>query len=167
MQSLYHEYLKAPSRSNYLILRDACLNDADYDPCSRELDAIEHLVEEGVWDLAGLAIGDALPNLLLSPRLHLLAAHVSRAQGHHDAAEFESATALALVQGILSTGDGSKDTPYLVTRTSDEVDVCQRLGKFSERHLPQHKDGRNLDELKTSDGDAIWFDMTEPYHRYA
>ena len=165
MQTQFHQYLQRPGLSTFLAAREACLNDMNFDPCTRILDEIERLTDEEMWSPAVQAVSDALPNYLLSPRLHLLAARVSRAMNEHETAEHESDVALALVEGILSTGDGSPEAPYLVMRTSDETDVMMRLGKDVRAKVLRRRNHRDYEVLVAEDGTQVWFDITEAYER--
>jgi len=69
------------------------------------------------------------------------------------------------VQGILSTGDGTKQHPYVVTRTSDEYDVLQFLGKELESQSLLEEEDRQYDLLRCKDGSEMWFDVTDPLGR--
>ena len=68
-------------------------------------------------------------------------------------------------EGILATGDGTKEKPYLVTRTSDEYDILQYLDKqFGGQALVSDGD-RNFDVMTCSDGTELWFDITDPFKK--
>ena len=69
------------------------------------------------------------PNLLLNPGAHIMLSHAYRALNNEKMADFEKQVASFLVSFILETGNGTKERPYLVLRTSDEYDVLEALGK--------------------------------------
>ena len=106
-----------------------------------------------------------MPNLLLSPRAHLCAAMIAESEGDEERRRMEGAVAYACVQGILSTGDGTKQRPYVVTRTSDEYDVLQFLGKELESQSLLEEEDRHYDQLRCKDGSEMWFDVTDPLGR--
>jgi hypothetical protein len=102
----------------------------------------------------------AMPNLLLSPRAHGMAAMA--ADGLDDAAKAkaEREAAAKCVEGMLSTGDGSADKPFLVTRVSDEYDLLRHLKKARTSQGLRHKDGKSFDVMSCTDGTEVWFDIT-------
>ena len=67
----------------------------------------------------------------------------------------------ACLSGLLASGDGSKDTPYRVTYTSDVGDLLSALGKTSlAQHLVQRPDGC-FDLVSCADGVELWFARPE------
>jgi hypothetical protein len=64
---------------------------------------------------------------------------------------------------MASTGNGSPDSPYLVTRISDEYDLLRRLNKVCRQQGLREKDGRRFDVLQCPDGSEVWFDVTEMF----
>lgn len=62
---------------------------------------------------------------------------------------------------ILSTGDGSKDQPYLVLRTSDEYDVLEHLDKKVKQQSLTGNGEKRFDVLECEDGSEYWFDVTD------
>ncbi|MCK5809122.1 hypothetical protein KAH37_09075, partial [bacterium] len=67
-------------------------------------------------------------NLLLTPRVHREIADML--EDPHKATK-ELWIANACCQGILSTGDGTREHPYKILRISDEEDIILYLGKKS------------------------------------
>ena len=84
------------------------------------------------------------------------------AEGLEDAAKAkaEREAAAKCVEGVLATGDGSADKPYLVTRVSDEYDLLRHLKKARTTQGLRHKDGKAFDVMSCTDGTEVWFDIT-------
>ncbi len=159
------ELAKCPTAETYARLRSWFVTCPAYDPYREELRDLERLIEVGNVAAAAQALDGALARLLLSPRAHELAAQVARSTGDTQRAEREHRTARACVEGILATGDGSRDQPYQVLYAADEQDVLRFLGlPQGSQHL-HHVGDLHLDQIKVAVGVEVWFDVTVPYHR--
>jgi hypothetical protein len=71
----------------------------------------------------------------------------------------------ACTEGILGTGDGTADHPYLVVRVSDEYDILRHLKKRSTSQGLRRKDDKSCDVMTCADGSQIWFDVSAPFNR--
>ncbi len=163
MQDAFLNFIESPSRESYLRIREFLIALDVYDPYSDDLNTIGTLINQQQFDEANEAIAAAMPNLLLSPRAHWYAAIVYEEQGNEEHAQIEQYMMTACFQGILSTGDGSYEQPFIICRTSDEHDVLSYLGKEMQQQSLHNRDSRHFDQLDTKDGESIWFDITEPY----
>ena len=162
MRELFLAFLESPSRDTYLAVRSALISGPAYEPYSRDILDLVDLIEKGQFAEADELLRGAMPNLLLSPRAHLCAAMIAEQAGDEERRRMEGAVAYACVQGILSTGDGTKQHPYVVTRTSDEYDVLQFLKKELASQSLHEEGDRHYDELRCEDGSEMWFDVTDP-----
>ena len=72
------------------------------------------------------------------------------------------ANAKKCIRGILSTGDGTADKPYQVTRVSDEYDVLGHLGILPQGQSLTLKNGKAFDRLQCG-GSELWFDVTSVF----
>ncbi|HEY2251544.1 MAG TPA: hypothetical protein VGH74_10810 [Planctomycetaceae bacterium] len=165
MKSKFVDLVQSPSRETYRAAHAALIALPEYNPYSDELDDIYRLLDADKFDLAKGRSSGLFPNLLLSPRAHLLIAAVAEKSGDDKLAGMEQFVAAACVQGILATGDGSKNSPYLVCRSSDEYDVLEYLGKeFRSQALVEDGD-RHFDSMECKCGAEIWFDITSAYNK--
>lgn len=150
-----------PSADNYRVLHAAVVSHPDYAPYDDVLEQASELLEGEAQTLEALEmLQEAMPNLLLSPRAHMLKAYIHRTRGEADAEEMEILFASACVRGILATGNGSELRPYLVTRTSDEHDVAQALERTLEEQRSIERNDRSFDVWET-DAEPLWFDVTD------
>jgi len=163
MRELFLAFLQSPSRDTYLAVRSALISGPAYDPYARDILDVVELIEQERFIDADELLRAAMPNLLLSPRAHLCAAMIAEEAGDEERRRMEGAVAYACVQGILSTGDGTKQHPYVVTRTSDEYDVLQFLDKELGGQSLCEEGDRHYDLLRCKDGSEMWFDVTDPY----
>jgi hypothetical protein len=104
-------------------------------------------------------------NLMLSPRAHQLLGFLHHKLGDEQRANMEMMIGIVCVEGILTTGDGSQESPYLVLRTSDEYDVLEHFEKQLQQQSLLHRDGRNFDRIECTDGTTYWFDITDAYNQ--
>lgn len=161
-QAMLVSLLENPSRQSYWPIWDAVTTADHYDPYADDIATLDQLLEEGM-EREVLAEQETIVKLIASPRAHLLLAEVHRRLEDEDSANFERAFAAALGRGMLDTGDGSEQRPYLVTRTSDEYDVLLFLGKRMAGQALIQRDGQTLDRLECDDGTVVYFDITRMY----
>ncbi len=161
------ELAKCPTAETYARIRSWFVTCPAYDPYREELRDLERLIDVGELAAAAQALDTAIPRLLLSPRVHELAAQLARRTGDTHRAEREHRIAQACVEGILATGDGSRDQPYRILYAADEQDVLRFLGLPQKHPHLQHMGDLHLDKIEVAEGVEVWFDVTVPYHRQA
>jgi hypothetical protein len=155
------DFVREPSRENYLRLWEAVTSGPSYAPYTDPLEPVEQLLKSKDFAGAQDALRPLLGQLVLCPRAHLLASVAAKGAGDQDLAGFESMFYVRCIEGILATGDGTADQPYLVTRTSDEYDVLWHLEKELQMQSLMHgPDGRSLDRMACRDGSELHFDVT-------
>ena len=159
----FSAFVESPGRESFLAVRNELMASEHYDPNSDEFELIEELIVDDRLDEAGEKLGQSMPNLILSPRAHLLNALVARMRGDSQSEQTAFKIAAACCQGIISTGNGTREAPYLVTRASDEHDVLQFLNKqYTGQSLKQ--DGqRRFEVVESSDGLEFWFEVTDAF----
>ncbi len=165
MHGAYQQLASCPTPETYARLRGWFITCPDYDPYRDDLRDIERQVACGQFAAAGKALECSMPSLVLSPRAHYLAARIACQSGDMPRAELECRIAEACVEGILNTGDGSREHPYQILYALDEQDVLDFLGLPQNRPRLHHIEGLHLDRIEVAEGVEVWFDITEAYHR--
>lgn len=165
MGDLISDFLVAPSADTYLAVRSRIVNDESYEPYSMDFALAVQCLEEGNDEGAYEILTSAMPNFMLSPRVHMVLAAIQEREGNTENAEFERYFASACCQGILDTGDGTEESPYVVMRTSDEHDVIGYLEKTFESQALIEVGDRNYDLITCGDGTEYWFDVTDLLNR--
>lgn len=165
LDQLFGDFIESPERETWLELRQQVIASDAYQPYSDEFSTAEELLD--LYELvdARAALEDTMPNLLLSPRAHRLLAEIESAGGDVPAAERERIIANACIEGILATGDGSEEHPWLVLRPSDEYDVLAHLGKRPDMQSLVRGDGKRYDLITCTDDSEVWFDVTEAFEQ--
>jgi Domain of unknown function (DUF4919)/Ribosomal protein L7/L12 C-terminal domain len=158
-------FLTSPSRETYLAIREEVVGSSQYAPYSQELDSADQLLDAGEHMEALQRITETMPNLLLSPRAHYLLCRIARALNDHKTAESELRNVAVCLAGILMTGDGSHEKPYVVVRVDDEYDVINQLGKQRVGQSLIQEEEKFYDLLRLEDGSELWFDITEAFRR--
>lgn len=129
MNDLFKEFLLSPTFSSFLRVRQAVIDGASYDPTSTELDAAWSLITQSrfreAWDLL---IGKQ-EKYLLSLRYYACLGIASESLGDRNAEPIMHLGATRCLQGLLSTGDGSRRRAYLILRSWDVCDVLESLHK--------------------------------------
>lgn len=167
MQALFMGWLKDPEHVTFAQLRAAMVSHRSYAPYSGDLDQAAELVGKKEFDAARKRIQEGFPNLLLSPRAHFLLAMIARELGSEQDEKLEGYLAFRCIEGILSTGDGTRDKPFQVLRTTDEYDVMMAKQKQMTGQALIHDGSRHFDRITFDDESEYWFDITDSYTRLA
>lgn len=162
MQELFVAFLSNPTAESFRAVRDLVVNHPAYDGYSNDLRAMEEAFDKKLYaDVKG-AFARAQPNLLLSPGAHLLLSMTLKAEGNEKSSELERFICFRCVEGVRLTGEGTREKPYAVLRTSDEYDMISALGKkVASQHLVNDDGGKTYDRLVCEDGAELWFDISE------
>ena len=121
------------------------------------------MFEEEQFEKAKDLLESELPGWILNPGIHQMLSFAWHKLGQEEAAQYEFAVAVALLNAILSTGDGSKAQPYLVLYPTDEYDLLAYLEKRSTSQSLEMLGEKRYDCQTCDDGTEIWFDVTVPY----
>jgi len=160
MPDAFTGFLAAPSVTSFLRLRDEVLAQPEFEFASDRLEEVLELVEAGQFAAVADKVAELMPDWLLSPRLHLIAARAAEQLGDADRAQFEHDVARACLQGLRDSGVGSRASPYQVTHISDEYDLLTMLGKeFASQRQTSGTDG-TFDVITCQDDSEVWFDIT-------
>ena len=164
LKDQFLEYLQEPNLENFVTLRNIVLSAKGFDPYSTELFGVPSMMESGNFEGAVRLIGENLwPNHFLSPDVHLKLGFAHHKMGNEKEAEMERMISVLLLQGIELTGDGTKENPYLVLRTSDEFDFLSTHELTFRGQALIKADGRKFDVISVEEQDDVWFDITEIY----
>jgi hypothetical protein len=157
------QYLAEPTAERFLDLRAAVSESPEYAPYAVSLDRGWELFDEGRFEEAKNFLLSMMPNWILNPGIHQMLSFAWHKVGQEEAAQYELAVAMALLNGILSTGDGTMARPYRAMHTRDEYDVLAYLGKRSVGQALVEHGEEHCDRQTCDDGTEIWFDVTVPY----
>ncbi len=97
----------------------------------------------------------------LSPRVHFWAGVSAQEQGNHMRSGREKCWIQACLQGLMHTGQGTQEQPFLVTYLSDEYDLlrCLSAAPVAGQELLD-AGARQCDVIHCRDGREYWFDVT-------
>jgi hypothetical protein len=159
----FSKFVENPTGAQYRELLDELTAGPDYRPYARQIEQIHGLLDAEEYEKAFQACQLSSRTLLLSPEVHMLAGFAARELGDEERFEIERVVTAACVRGILDTGDGTMEKPYVVSVTSDEHLVLEVLKKtYGSQELVRDGD-RFLDLVRTTDGEEVYFDITSPY----
>lgn len=162
MQETFFAFVADPTPENYLAVRRAVVTHPDYDPYGNALRHVRDAYEAGEFARVQSLFAERVPTLLLSGEAHFIVALAHEKLGEDDLCKMEKFLAFRCVSGILGSGDGSHERPYLVTSTADEYDALNALSKQSTMQSLHQEDGRVLDRQQVDGGD-VWFDVTDAF----
>ncbi|WP_111684154.1 DUF4919 domain-containing protein [Winogradskyella tangerina] len=156
----FFKFILETNKENFTNSQKEIFSDKDYNPYSNDLEVLEEFLSTQQFDKA-VAFNNI--NLLLSPRAHFYKNYALEKLGKEKDAQSELVFAHKIMEGICTTGDGTEENPYLVTRISDERDILSYLSEEKESQMLVQKDGKYFDLLNCKSGKAIYFDITTPY----
>jgi len=159
------EFLTDPTKETFLKCRELVIIDPEYDPYSEDIENIQDLLNEGKFEEV---IQYVNVNILLSPRAHIYKYFAYKELGDEKGRNIEMTIAQIIFECLEKTGDGTKDSPYIITRISDERDLIRH--HFNKQDVSQNlvKDGdKIMDALTLDDGTQLYFDIKDPYQRLA
>jgi hypothetical protein len=158
-------FLEAPGARTYRKVREALVDEVSSQGLTDTLSPTA-LIELTTLAAAGQfselldRADDLQPAWSLSPRVHYLAAVAAEETGETDIAQLERFTFQACLEGILATGNGTAESPYLITYLSDEYDVLGVLGLEPRSQALVDRHGLLCDVVKCLDGEEVWFELT-------
>ena len=156
-----HDYATQQDATTYEKLRQALIDSPDYCPYESVLDGVRSLFDAGECETALKNLVPRMSNYLLSPQAHLLTFYLLRELGHKRAARSAAAFHRLMLEGLLSTGDGSRERPYKVTHVSDEYDVLESFEKEVDSQSLIREPEHSYDKLICSDRTEYWFEITD------
>jgi hypothetical protein len=165
VQDLFIRYLTERNPADFLALRNAQAASPAYEPYNDRLSDVMSLLGEGKFVESRDILREGMLNVLLTPSAHLLLAYALSNLGDAEGEKMEGAAGYILLDGILSTGDGSRERPYLVSRIRDEYDVLQELDKPFQGQSLIHNGDRSFDVINGGEGTQLWFDITMMFGR--
>lgn len=162
MQESFLAFVSDPTPENYLAIRRLVVTHPDYDPYGDGIRQLRDAYEAEEFERVHEVFGQQFVTLLLSGEGHFILSLAHDKLGRNDLAEVEKYLAFTCVRGILETGDGTQERPYLVTSTHDEYDALNALGKTLTMQALHQEPNRLLDHMQVEGGD-VWFDITDAF----
>ncbi len=159
LRDAFGAYLKQGTLESFLAAREVLLSLPSYDPWSTELAEFDRLLEREDWGgIHRTALG-VLDNWMLTPYLHECLALAHRRLGDESLCALEAELAAACARGILMTGDGTAERPYLIVRPDDAYGAMLFDGKEWTYEREVSRAGRTLRALTDADGTEHWFEL--------
>ncbi len=156
----FFDLVKAPGDATYRAIHALVTASPRYSPYANDLGTLNGLYAEKRYEECLRKFRQMMPNWMLSPTAHQIACLSAHHLGDEETARMEAGIAESCLQGLLATGDGSHERPYLVSHVEDEYDALRRLGKQLRQQGMIEEEGRHFDCLSCEDGTDVWFDIT-------
>ncbi|WP_126653588.1 DUF4919 domain-containing protein [Chryseobacterium aureum] len=159
------EFLTDPTKETFLKCRELVINDPEYDPYSEDIENLQNLLNERKFEEV---IQYVNVNILLSPRAHIYKYFAYQELGDEKGRNIEMTIAQFIFECLEKTGNGTKESPYMITRISDERDLVRHhLDKHDVSQRLIREGNKMMDELTLEDGTQLYFDIKAPYQRLA
>ncbi|MGN7866689.1 DUF4919 domain-containing protein [Chryseobacterium sp. 22458] len=159
------EFLTDPTKETFLKCRELVISNPEYDPYSQDTENMQNLLNNGKFEDV---IQYVNINILLSPSAHIYKYFAYKELGNEKARNVEMMIVQTLFECLEKTGDGTRKSPYIVTRISDERDLIRH--HFNKQEVSQwliRDEDKIIDVLKLVDGTEVCFDIKTLYQRLA
>lgn len=157
----FARFLELPGRATFLAARAAWLQ-LNLSPLTPdELQSAQNLLAAGNAAAVIKKVHGWKSRAAFSPRAHYFAGEAHAKLGELEQAEVERLAFSACLQGILSTGDGTRRKPYLISQIPDEYDVLKLLGLTCAKQRLVQRGRRSCDALTCHDGSTVWFNISD------
>ncbi len=157
----FSRLLAEPTADHYLAVRSHVLQQPDHDPGDGRIHELAQQFRNGDFAALIAHAPQLLPTWVLSPRWHYFLGCSLLETGRETDAQRERERSRACLFGLMETGDGSWERPFVITYLSDAYDLLRahRLHSESQRLID---DGlRRLDTIQASDGRIWHFDVSD------
>ena len=153
----YQAFLEAPSRQGFLTLQEEVKQERDFCAAGSFVDRLAALCQAGCYETM-FEQTELMPfSWIASPSAHLYASIAAEQMGYSEDAQLERFLTESLLEGLLSTGDGSSQKPYRITYLSDRHDLLAYFSASVEKqHLIRSPQGL-IDVVTTTTGDSLCF----------
>jgi hypothetical protein len=153
-------FAKSPTPTNFLSARAALLSQSQRPLSAEDISHLQALLDADEPAAVSEAIGALPPIAALSPAVHLMAARAAETAGDEQDCRLERYLLVTCLEAILQTGDGTEDSPYVVTCSMDERHVCEMLGLVPRSQALANRRGKALDVVECVSGASVWFDVS-------
>jgi len=160
MTKQFSTFIATPTKANFSTIQNSIISDDNYSPYSDDIYIIMDLYEDE--KLEELINYEGV-NIKLSSKVHYYKHLALLELGRIKEAINEKEIAIAIVKGILSTGNGSISSPYIITRVSDERDVLDYLDENLDSQSLIFEKSNHLDLIGCQSGKEIYFNINYPF----
>ena len=160
MHEILETFLELPTADNYRAARRQILADPEYRGDAQQLTEVAALCQRRCFATAREVALDMMPDWALSPRVHAFGEWIADALGDPNDAELEGFLRQSCLDGLLATGDGSRERPYQIMHVSDEYDILDTIGHEARSQRFVEQNASRFDVLTVASGRDFWFDVT-------
>jgi hypothetical protein len=161
LEDLLEAFLEEPTCDGFLRVREQLLADEHFAPHASVVDQLEQLIAHGRAKAAQKAADELMPAWGLCPRVHFLAGQAAEMLGDADEVELCRFLVSTCLEGMLSTGRGTRRSPYLATYPTDVQDVLTAKGLTAKSQRLIDTATTRLAGVVTHEGSTVWFDVGE------
>ena len=164
LMEAFEHYLQERTQESFLNARRVLMSLPSYNPMSPELYALDEMLRAGDWHSMRDLASQVVDNWMLTPYIHEALALAYKKLDDHERSSLEYALSVACAEGIISTGDGTAEKPYLVVRSDDAYGVLNFLEiEWTEERRVDGPNGSKYLLLIGNNGREFWFDLTDTF----
>jgi hypothetical protein len=157
----FSEFLENPTADRYWAVRELILERAEYNPYSVRWQQIAEAFDAGDFPRVR-QLGDEMAAWgCLSPRLHFFSGIAAAELGDMQRADAERQATQACLSGLLATGEGVPERPFVATYLWDEYDLLRALQVVPQGQSLVDTGAARCDVITDDQGDEYWFDVSD------
>ncbi len=156
----FTEFATNPGKESFLEVYNLVVEHPGYNAYSSDLADMTEALQNNDYERALEIHYNGFPNTLLTIHSHIIASVAARELQDAQRSEQESQMAYAVLMGIKSTGEGTREEPYFVTRIEDEPHIVAHLGGELKAQALLSDNERSLDKITLKDDSTVYFDVT-------
>lgn len=156
----FTEFAANPGKDAFLEVYNLVIEHPGYNAYSADLADMTEALQKQQYQKALEIHYNGFPNTLLTIHSHIIASVAAKELQDAQRSEQESQMAYAVLMGIKSTGEGTREEPYYVTRIEDEPHVVAHLGGELKAQALVNEGDRSLDKITLKDDSVVYFDVT-------
>ena len=164
IEQVVHAFFRSPTVDRYLTARFAIIETEAYEPGAREVVDLESLLASG-QPLSPADVERVDDAFQLCPRFHYVTARIAERLRQKDAVRIAVQRMQLCLRAISETGDGTVESPFLVTFRTDSDDIVRAFGESTRSQRLTVGESGYCDVLTTLSGDEFWFDVDELLER--
>lgn len=155
------EFFEAPTAERFLELQQYAIEAADgYDFAASKLLALEAQLNTTSPSTL-LEELKSLPEIFqICPRYHYVEARIRESLGEVKQMQDSIGKLRACLRAIVETGEGSQESPFVITFVSDQDDVVRSLGEQVRCTTFLQAKDHSCDVVTAHSGVEFWFDVT-------
>jgi len=154
-------FFQRPSVAKFNAIQQLVFASSDYDPAAESVTEIEQQLRHANPGRLLRRLEQLSCEFDICPRMHYVEARLRESLGEVDLMQQSIKRLQICLEMIAETGEGSRDSPFVVTFVTDMDDTVRSFGEKVRYQQPVLSKLGQFDVLTSHSGIEFWFDVSE------